>query len=639
MGGIMSEFPQIYKQWQNNKSKFWGQYAQKSVSWFKEWDNVLDESEPYKAKYFNGALCNTCYNAVDRHVEAGFGAQTAIIYDSPITSHIEKISYSALQTRVAKLAGALQSLGLKKGDTAIIYMPMIPEGPIAMLACARIGVVHSVVFGGFASKELATRIIDCRPKAIITATCGLEGAKIIPYTYLIDEAIQIAKNHDNTIDPQIIIKKRPQHSHFLKHGEFDYDDLVALSDEAPCVQVNATDPLYILYTSGTTGQPKGVVRDNGGHMVGLLWSMENIYNAKPGEVFWAASDIGWVVGHSYIVYAPLLNRSTTIIYEGKPVGTPDAGAFWRVINQHQVKQFFTAPTAIRAIKKEDSQGEFKANYDTSCLQALFLAGERCDPDTLHWSGDLLKVPVIDHWWQTETGWSISANCLGLGLLPIKSGSPSLPVVGNEVVILDDHNQPVKNGEMGAICIKYPLAPGALTTLWNAQERYEQAYLKDYPGYYKTGDAGYIDDDGYVFVMSRMDDVINVAGHRLSTGLMEEVLSGHKAVAECAVMGVKDQLKGELPLGLIVLKKGVMQSNEEIIKELIAKVRDDIGAVAAFKLCVIVKRLPKTRSGKILRAVVRKIADGVEFSMPPTIDDPLIIDEIRQELLTIGYPKS
>ncbi len=634
----MTQFNDIYNQWENDPAGFWGKFAEEHITWHKKWERVIDDSRaPYFYQYFKGAECNTCYNAVDRHVLAGHGEQTAIIYDSPVTNHREKISYDQLQKRVSRLAGALKNMGLQRGDTAIVYMPMIPEGPISMLACARLGVVHSVVFGGFAPKELASRIVDCQPKAIITATCGIEGTKILPYIYLVEEAIAIARQSLPDFQCKIIIKKRPQQGHVLRDGEFDFDDVSQNAQPAECVPVLATDPLYILYTSGTTGQPKGVVRDNGGHLVGLLWSMKYVYNARPGAVFWAASDIGWVVGHSYIVYAPLLNRSTTIIYEGKPVGTPDAGAFWRVINEYKVEQFFTAPTAFRAIKKEDPAGEFHKKYDTSCLKALFLAGERCDPDTLKWAGDILGVPVIDHWWQTETGWAIAANCTGIELLPVKPGSPTRAVPGNKVVVLNDQNQPVKNGEMGAICIKFPLAPGALKTLWNADERFIQSYCKDYPGYYKSGDAGYIDDDGYVYVMSRIDDVINVAGHRLSTGLMEEILSSHPAVAECAVLGVKDTLKGELPLGLIVLKKNMGDEPERVAKEAIAKVRDEIGAVAAFKLCVVVQRLPKTRSGKILRAIIRKIANGDEYAVPPTIDDPAILTEIASALQTIGYP--
>ncbi len=616
-----------------NPEEYWAEAA-KGIDWYKPADQILDDSgAPHFYKWFKGATCNTCYNAVDRHVEAGFGEQTAIIYDSPITGSQKKISYARLQSKVSRAAGVLKSLGVTKGDRVIIYMPMIPQAAIAMLACARLGAVHSVVFGGFAATELATRLEDCKPKAILTASCGIEPGRIVKYQPMIEEALKLAPG----IVENVVIYQREQSLWDLVEGrDHDWKSAVHNAEPADCVAVEATDPLYVLYTSGTTGQPKGVIRDNGGHMVVLKWSMKNIYNVDPGEVYWAASDVGWVVGHSYIVYGPLLHRATTIMFEGKPVGTPDAGVFWRVIEEHDVTTFFTAPTAFRAIKKEDPKGTLVKNYDLSKFRALFLAGERCDPDTLHWAEDILQVPVIDHWWQTETGWPMASNCLGIEQLPIKAGSPTRAVPGYDVQVLTPEGEQVDTNEMGSIAVKLPLPPGCLPTLWNADQRYIDSYLSEFPGYYATGDAGYMDENDYIYVMSRTDDIINVAGHRLSTGAMEEVLSEHPDVAECAVIGVADKLKGQMPMGFLVLKSGVEKSNEDINAEAIKLVRQKIGPVAAFKLCVVVKRLPKTRSGKILRATMRKIADSEEFKMPATIDDPAILDEIKGDLQTIGY---
>ncbi|MEW8064136.1 MAG: propionyl-CoA synthetase, partial [Candidatus Thiodiazotropha sp.] len=577
----------------------------------------------------------TCYNALDRHVEAGDGDRPALIYDSPVTEQKHAYSYSELRDTVARLAGVIASHGVAKGDRVIVYMPMIPEAAIAMLACARIGAIHSVVFGGFAAKELATRIDDCQPKMILSASCGIEPSRLVAYKPLLDEAIEIARHKPATC----IIKQRTQLAAELQDGrDFDWEASLAQADPVDCVPVEATDPLYILYTSGTTGQPKGVVRDNGGHAAALLWSMKNIYNVEAGDVYWAASDVGWVVGHSYIVYGPLLAGCTTVIYEGKPVGTPDPGAFWRMISEYKVKVLFTAPTAFRAIKKEDPQGAYMSKYDIGCMDALFLAGERCDPDTLHWAETMLDKPVIDHWWQTETGWAIAANPMGVEPLPIKAGSPTVSMVGYDVRVLDDQGVEKPAGEMGDIVIKQPLPPACLPTLWNNEQRFIDSYLSAHPGYYLTGDAGYKDEDGYLWIMSRTDDVINVAGHRLSTGQMEEVLAGHADVAECAVIGVSDALKGQLPLGFVVLKSGVERSADELAAELVKRVREQIGPVAAFKHIAIVKRLPKTRSGKILRGTMVKIADGQEWKMPATIDDPAILDEISSSLQTLGYAK-
>jgi len=625
----------VYQRSLEDPEGFWADAA-KEIDWYSPWDRVLDDSGQPFYRWFAGATCNTCYNAVDRHVEAGRGEQAAIIYDSPITGKVRTLTYADLQDKVARCAGVLKSLGVEKGDRVIIYMPMVPQALVAMLGCARIGAVHSVVFGGFAPNELATRIVDSNAKVILTASCGIEPGRIVSYKPMVDEAIRLSGD----IVKAVVILQREQEPCDLTPGrDHDWRELMESAEPAECVPVAATDPLYILYTSGTTGQPKGVVRDNGGHMVALKWSMKNIYDIDPGDVYWAASDVGWVVGHSYICYAPLLHGCTTIVFEGKPVGTPDAGVFWRVIQDHGVKALFTAPTAFRAIKKEDPEGELIADYDLSRFKTLFLAGERCDPDTLHWAEDKLGVPVIDHWWQTETGWAIAANCMGIERLPVKAGSPTRPVPGYDVQILGPDNQPVPNGEMGAICIKLPMPPSCLPTLWQADDRYVQSYLTDYPGYYQTGDAGYLDEDGYVFVMSRTDDIINVAGHRLSTGAMEEVLAEHPDVAECAVIGVADTLKGQLPLGFLVLKAGVSRPHEEIVAEVVKQVRQAIGPVAAFKTCTVVPRLPKTRSGKILRGTMRAIADGQDYKMPATIDDPVILEEIGDSLKTVGYGKA
>lgn len=631
----MGKLDEIYRRSIEDRDGFWTDAAAE-LEWIKPWEKVLDDSRaPHFYSWFPGAECNTCYNAVDRHADGGRGDQDAIIYDSPITGRQKHITYSDLRDKVARCAGVLKSLGIEKGDRVIIYMPMIPQAAVAMLACARIGAVHSVVFGGFASNELATRIKDARPRAILTASCGIEPGRIIPYQPLVEGALDLAPG----IVESIVVTQREEARWDLKDGR-DHDWKSALEGAAPaaCVPVKATDPLYILYTSGTTGQPKGVVRDNGGHMVALKWSMKNIYDVDPGEIFWAASDVGWVVGHSYIVYAPLLQGCTTVLFEGKPVGTPDAGTFWRVIAEHGVTTLFTAPTAFRAIKKEDPRGALIGEYDLSKFRALFLAGERCDPDTLAWAQEKLKVPVIDHWWQTETGWPMASNCMGIEPLPVKPGSPTRAVPGYDIRVIDDKLNEVPRGEMGAICVKLPMPPSCLPTLWNADQRFIDSYLADYPGYYKTGDAGYMDEDGYLYVMSRIDDVINVAGHRLSTGAMEEVLASHPDVAECAVIGAEDQLKGQLPLGFLVLKAGVDRGEDEIVKDVVKLVRDQIGPVAAFKNATVVKRLPKTRSGKILRGTMASIADGKEYKTPATIDDPAILDEIAESLQAIGYPK-
>ncbi len=568
-------------------------------------------------------------------MENGRAEQCALIYDSPVTGTVRRLTYRQLRDEVARFAGVLKAQGVEQGDRVVIYMPMVPEAIISMLACARIGAIHSVVFGGFAANELATRINDAKPKAIVLASCGIEGQRVIEYKPLLDAALDMAEHKPKTC----IVLRRPQAEGSMIEGrDVDWDSAMSTASPVECVPVAATDPLYILYTSGTTGMPKGVVRDHGGHAVALNWSMRAIYDVKPGEVFWAASDVGWVVGHSYIVYAPLLAGCTTVIYEGKPVGTPDAGAFWRVISDHKVSVMFTAPTAFRAIKKEDPEGKLIKSYNLTGFRALFLAGERCDPDTLHWAEQKLGVPVVDHWWQTETGWAIAANCMGLGAFPVKAGSPTKAVPGYDVQVLDAAGQTLPAGQMGNIVIKLPLPPGCLTTLWNNDERFKNAYLSAYEGYYLTGDAGFIDGDAYIWIMSRIDDVINVAGHRLSTGAMEEVLASHPDVAECAVIGVEDSFKGELPLGIVVLKAGVKHSDEEITRELVQQVRERIGPVAAFKLATVVRRLPKTRSGKILRGTMKKIADGVEYRIPATIDDPAILDEISAALKEVGYPK-
>ncbi|MEM9354900.1 MAG: propionyl-CoA synthetase [Pseudomonadota bacterium] len=627
----MTRYHEIYASWKSNPEEFWAAAAQ-DIAWYKLWDRVFDPYMDEYGRWFAGGECNTAYNCLDRHVESGRGDQPALIYDSPVTDTKRTYTYSELTEEVATVAGVLKDLGVEKGDRVIVYMPMVPEATIAMLACARIGAVHSVVFGGFAASELATRIDDAKPKTILAASCGIEPGRIVEYKPLLDQAIDLAQHKPSNT---LILQREQAIAGMVEGRDYDWSAAVEQAKshgrKAGCTSVAATDPLYILYTSGTTGQPKGVVRDNGGHMVALKWSMKNIYNAHPGEVYWAASDVGWVVGHSYIVYAPLLEGCTTLMYEGKPVGTPDAGAFWRVIAEHKVSTMFTAPTAFRAIKKEDPEGKLVGQYDLSEWRSLFLAGERADPDTLQWAENVLGIPVIDHWWQTETGWPICANPIGLGRMPIKHGSPTVPMPGFDLQVLDENAQPVPPGETGTLAIKLPLPPCCLPTLWNASERFRQSYLTELPGYYTTSDAGYKDSDGYAYVMARTDDVINVAGHRLSTGQMEEVVAQHKDVAECAVIGVQDQLKGQLPAGFIVLNAGVNRSSDEIETEVVKLVRDEIGPVAAFKNVMTVPRLPKTRSGKILRGTMRAIADGESWKMPATIDDPVILDEITSTL--------
>ncbi len=630
----MGRFHEVYRRSLEDPEAFWAEAAE-DIAWTRRWDRVLDDARPPFTRWFVGGETNTCFNAVDRHVEAGRGDQAALIHDSPVTGTVATYTYRDLQDRVARFAGALRGLGVGYGDRVILYMPMIPEAVIAMLATVRIGAIHSVVFGGFAAKELATRIDDAKPKVIVSASCGIEGQRVLPYKPLLDRAIELATHKPE----RCVIRQRPQAEATLVAGrDLTWEDAEAGVAPAACVPVKATDPAYILYTSGTTGQPKGVVRPTGGHLVALKWSMKNIYDVDPGDVYWAASDVGWVVGHSYIVYAPLFHGCTTVLYEGKPVGTPDAGAFWRVIADHKVKVMFTAPTAIRAIKKEDPDGKLLAGYDLSRFKAQFLAGERCDPDTLKWCQDKLKVPTVDHWWQTETGWPIAANCLGIEELPYKPGSPTHSVPGWDVRVLAPDGSGVAANEIGAISIKLPLPPGALSTLWNNDDRFVQSYMTDYPGYYQTGDAGLVDDDGYLHVMTRTDDIINVAGHRLSTGGMEEVLASHPDVAECAVIGVADDLKGQVPLGFLVLKDGVAKPHDQIVAEVVAMVRERIGPVAAFKVATVVHRLPKTRSGKILRGTMQKIADGQDPAVPATIDDPAILGEIAETLRGVGYAR-
>ncbi|MBS40439.1 MAG: propionyl-CoA synthetase [Rhodospirillales bacterium] len=619
---MTEDFDKVCSEALNNKEEFWSNIAS-AITWDKKWNSVLDTSRSPFYRWFSGGRINTCYNALDRHIDDGRAEQCALIYDSPITNTIKKYSYKNLRDRVAKFSGALANQGVKHGDRVVIYMPMIPEAVVAMLACARIGAIHSVVFGGFASHELAVRIDDAMPKVIVSASCGLEPGRIVAYKPLLDEAIKLAKHKPI----RSIIVQRDALVCEMKERDLDWNDAMSEAKPHNCVSVDATDPLYILYTSGTTGQPKGVVRDNGGHAVALNWSMGAVYDVKPGDVYWAASDIGWVVGHSYIVYGPLLAGATTILYEGKPVGTPDAGAFWRVISDHKVSKLFTAPTAFRAIKREDPAGKLIKKYSMPSLKALFLAGERSDPDTLVWAEKHLNVPVIDHWWQTETGWSIVANCLGIEKLRVKHGSPSKPVPGWDLSVVDEGGKEVKNGEIGALVLKLPLPPGSLLTLWNADERYHQSYLTEFPGYYQTADAGYLDEDGYVYVMSRTDDIINTAGHRLSTGAMEEVLASHPDVGECAVVGTNDALKGQVPLGFLVLNAGVNREGDQIVNETIQLVRDTIGPVASFKTALIVERLPKTRSGKILRGTLQKIANSEPYVTPATIDDPEILEEV------------
>lgn len=628
---MTSAYASAYERSLKDPEGYWGEAA-RQIDWIKPADKVLDDSAAPLYRWFTGGVLNTCHNALDRHVAAGRADQAAIIYDSPITGAKRTITYADLLDQVSRFAGVLTRQGVEKGDRVIIYMPMIPEALVAMLACARIGAVHSVVFGGFAPHELATRIDDATPKALVCASCGLEPGRIVRYKPNIDAAIDAASHKI----PSVVVLQREQETASLIAGrDVDWAAEMAVAEPQACVPVAATDPLYILYTSGTTGQPKGVVRDNGGHAVALRQTMTTLYDVEPGDVFWAASDVGWVVGHSYICYAPLLAGCTTVVFEGKPVGTPDAGTFWRVIEEHKVRVLFTAPTAFRAIRREDPNGELVRKYDRSSLKYLFLAGERSDPETLKWAEEQLKVPVIDHWWQTETGWAICGNPMGLEKFPVKHGSPTKAMPGWDVQVLDEGRHQVEPGQIGALVCKLPLPPGALPTLWNAEDRFRKSYLNEFPGYYQTGDAGFVDDDGYVYVMTRTDDVINVAGHRLSTGAMEEVLAKHPDVAECAVIGVADDLKGQVPLGFVCLKVGVDRDSDQIVKELVRLVRDEIGPVAAFKQAVVVKRLPKTRSGKILRGTMQKIADHQDYKMPATIDDPDILPEIEEALEGIG----
>ena len=637
MDARSSRYHAVYARWQRDPLGFWEEAAG-AIDWIEKPKTIFDPKAGIYGRWFPDGVCNTCFNAVDRQVDAGRGDQTAIIYDSPLTGAKRTLTYHRLLTETQVLAAILRNFGVEKGDRVVLYMPMVPEAVVAMLACARIGAIHSVVFGGFAAPELATRIDDARPKVILSASCGIEPGRIVAYKPLLDAAIALAAHKPNAC----LILQRPQleaamvpgrdhdwastRDHALTHAQSVYD----------CVPVLATDPLYILYTSGTTGRPKGVVRDNGGHMVALKWTMKNLYGVDPGEVWWTASDIGWVVGHSYIVYGPLMHGCTSILYEGKPVGTPDAGAFWRVIQDYKVAAFFTAPTALRAVRKEDPQAKLLEKYDIGSLRTLFLAGERADPDTVAWAQKALGVPVVDHWWQTETGWPIVANPVGLGMLPIKLGSPTVPMPGYEVRVVDEAARPLPAGTMGSIVIKLPLPPGCLPTLYGQDERMRESYLAEFPGYYKTADAGFIDEDGYLTILGRTDDIINVAGHRLSTGGMEEVVASHPAVAECAVLGVKDEIKGEQPCGFIVLKSGVDRPHVEIEREVVALVRDKIGPVAAFKLALVVQRLPKTRSGKILRGTMKKIADHESWSTPATIEDPATLEEIGEALKARGF---
>ena len=631
----MGLYEEAFRRSVEDPAGFWGEAA-RAVDWYREPAQVLDDADPPFYRWFRGGELNTCHNALDRHVEGGRAEQPALVYDSPVTGTVRRLTYRELLDQVARFAGVLAGLGVGKGDRVVVYMPMIPEAVIAMLACARLGAVHSVVFGGFAAKELAVRIDDARPLVVVAASCGIEGARVIEYKPLLDRTLELCEHRPAAC----VVVQRPQARAELVPGrDHDWETLMAAAEPAGCVPVAATDPLYVLYTSGTTGMPKGVVRDNGGHAVALRWSMEHVYDTHPGEVYWAASDVGWVVGHSYIVYGPLLAGCTTILYEGKPVGTPDPGAFWRVIADHGVTTLFTAPTAFRAIKKEDPGGRHLQRYDLSRFRYLFLAGERLDPDTYHWASELLDRPVIDHWWQTETGWAIAANCAGIERLPIKPGSPTRPVPGWDVQVLDELGNPAGAGKEGAVVVRLPLPPGSLPTLWQADQRYVDAYLSRYPGYYLTGDGGYFDQDGYLYVMGRVDDVINVAGHRLSTGAMEEVLATHPDVAECAVVGAADQLKGQVPVGFVVLKAGAERKPDELREELVRLVREQVGPVASFKEVAIVDRLPKTRSGKILRKTMRSIVDGQPYQVPSTIDDPAILDELQRTVQARPRPEA
>ncbi len=621
-------FKQIYDNSIKNPEVFWKNLSE-DIFWFKKPTKILNKSNPPFYKWYEDGITNTCYNALDHHIDQGKGERIALIYDSPITGNKAQFTFNQLKAKVSKFAGVLDNLGVKKGDRVIIYMPMIPEAVVAMLACGRVGAIHSVVFGGFASNELASRIDDSKAKLLITASCGFEPGRTVEYRPLVDGALKIAKHQ---VEKVIFFQRKGQEIKLNVPKEISWDEALSNAKDKDCVEVGSNDFAYILYTSGTTGIPKGIVRDTGGHIVALKWTMKNIYNIDEGDVWWSASDIGWIVGHSYIVYAPLFKGCTTVLFEGKPVGTPDAGVFWRMISDYKIKSLFTAPTAFRAIKKEDPEGKFFSKYDLSSFKSLFLAGERADPDTIKWAENLLKVPVIDHWWQTETSWSISGNCTGIEMQKTKYGSACKPVPGYDVKIIKPDNTLANPNEMGDIVVKLPLPPGTFPTLWNADQRYKENYMTNYEGYYQTYDAGHIDEDGYVWIMSRTDDIINVAGHRLSTGAIEEVLSENQSVAECAVIGIKDQLKGQLPIGLIALKAGVTKKNDIISKECIQMVRDKVGPVAAFKTVIVVKRLPKTRSGKILRGTVRKIADREEYKMPATIDDPAILDEIKENLI-------
>ena len=632
---MQSRYFDVYDEWQRDPEGFWEEAA-KAIDWFRPPDRIFDPDQGVYGRWFVGAETNTCFNCLDRHVAAGRGEQAAFIYDSVMSGTKKSFTYAEVLTEVKAIAAVLADLGIGKGDRVVIYMPMVPEAVFSMLACARLGAVHSVVFGGFAAQELAARLNDSQAKLIISASCGLEPGRVVAYKPLVDRAIELA-----AVKPDhCLILQRPQLVVPLDAGrrEFDFAEMVeaARGRDVDCVPVKATDPLYILYTSGTTGQPKGVVRDNGGHMVALQWTMPNVFGVSSGEVFWAASDIGWVVGHSYIVYAPLLNGNTSVIFEGKPVGTPDAGTFWRVVAEHDVKVFFTAPTAFRAIRRDDPEGELVENHDLLGLRALFLAGERLDPETLKWAEQKLKVPVIDHWWQTETGWPVVANPVGLGLMPFKPGSPTRVLPGYAIDVVDDAGMPVPNGTLGNIVMKLPLPPGCLPTFWNADERFRENCLQEFPGYYKTADAGMIDNDGYIFVMARTDDIINCAGHRLSTGSMEEVCAKHPDVAECAVIGVKDKVKGQIPCGFLVLKNHVSRETSEIAAEVAGMVRNEIGPVAAFKTVMVVPKLPKTRSGKILRGTMQKIADDMPWTMPATIEDPATLDVVRETLWKNGF---